>query len=213
MLKRNQGETKVGIQKNFILFLIIPLLLLLSGCRVVLFSSAGPFTEGVVDNKQVQLDSKVFIKRKTLTIRNETTFPPGTILSITLRPYPVDSSRRKIQNYMIEAKKDIVVSKEITVNDEGTLEAIVLNRPDPMKRYLLQITFHPEKQVEKVKDVFGAKGENLQKGSGVEKTQENSYIYSKYINVMNIEDPDGIGAGLELLSKSEIEEMFQQENK
>lgn len=200
----------MGIRRKFVL-LIIPILLLLSGCRVVLFSSDGPITERVA-SKQVHLDSKVFIKRNTLTIRNETTFPPGTIFSIALRPYPADSSRRKIQNYMIEADKNSVVSKEITVNKNGTVNPIVLKRPDPMKRYVLQIKFQPEKQAEEVKGIFGEKGEKLQKGSGVEEIQEGSSIYSKYINIMSIEDPDGIGASLDFLSKSEIEEMYHQES-
>jgi hypothetical protein len=200
----------VEIQRKFTLFLIIPIILLLSGCRIILFSSEGPLIEKLA-SKQVQLDSKVFIKRNTLTIRNETTFPPGTILSIVVRPYPVDSNLLNIQTYAIEAKKDIVISRDIIVKEDGTMDAIMLNRPDPTKRYLLQITFLPEKQEEEVKDIFGEKGETLQKGAAVEEIQKGSYIYSKYINLMSIEDPDGIGASLDFLSKSEIEEMYHQE--
>jgi hypothetical protein len=195
-------------QKKIIIFLLIPLLLLLCGCRVVLFED---MIKETITSKRVQLESNVFIKKKKLTVRHVTTFPPGSIFNFELRPYPEDTLLKKIFNYDLDAPKESVLSKEIIVNDDGTLDASILDRPDLMKRYLLQITFSPQLQEDSVKEIFGNTGEGLSKGDGVEALEDGSYVYRKYINIMNYEDPDGIGGPLEFLSKAEIEEMFHKE--
>ncbi|WP_113927176.1 hypothetical protein [Bacillus sp. P14.5] len=116
-----------------------------------------------------------------------------------------------IQNYRVDAQRDSIVLKEVTVNADKTLDAVILDRPDPMKRYLLQVTFDPKIQKDSVKEIFGENGERLSKGAGVEELSDGSYIFRKYINIMSYEDPNGIGGPLDFLSKLEIDEMYHRE--
>ncbi|WP_113927175.1 hypothetical protein [Bacillus sp. P14.5] len=59
----------MGIKKSLIIvYLFIPMLLLLSGCRIVFLEE--PLTEQIT-NEKVHLDSKVFIKKINLQLGNQ----------------------------------------------------------------------------------------------------------------------------------------------
>ncbi|RIW28950.1 hypothetical protein D3H55_20510 [Bacillus salacetis] len=158
------------------------LCLLLGGCRVILVDDS-------IENpdSKYKLDAKVYIKRATILIRSETTLPPETELEISILPYSDQQPRGKIQGYQVEPEDKSVISTTATVGNKGKVDPIVLNRPDPSKRYRIEIA--------------------VSKENGTEEFAEASF--ARYINLMKIEDPDGIGANLAFLSMSEIKELFQ----
>jgi hypothetical protein len=156
--------------KRFTLPFICTMCLGLAGCRVILFAPAeiaqSPFT----------MDAHVYIKRAKIIIRTETSLPPETPLSLSIQPYSDHHPLGKIQSYMVDPQTENVFEKNVTVDEEGKIEPVVIDRPDPSKRY-------------RIKLVAGK--------------------MVKYINLMKIEDPDGIGANLTFLSMEEIKERYQ----
>ncbi|PFA62978.1 hypothetical protein CN378_18225 [Bacillus sp. AFS015802] len=142
----------------------------LAGCRIIL--SEEPATI----SSSFSLDAHVYLKRTKVLIRTETTLPPETPLLISIQPYSEDQPLRKIQTYKVEPQPEEVTAKAAYVDQEGKVEPVVMDRPDPSKRYRIKIVA----------------------GKMV-----------KYMNLMKIEDPDGIGANLTFLSVEEIKERYQ----
>ncbi|MCR8848319.1 hypothetical protein NQ095_07885 [Rossellomorea sp. SC111] len=156
--------------------------LLLGGCRVIFFE------ESVENpNTKYKLDAKVYIKRANIIIRNKTNLPPKTELAISIQPYSENQLLGKIQAYKVEPQNEKVNNTTVIVDEKGKVEPVVIDRPDPSKRYRIEVSVKNE-----------------------DTTEDNNKIsLAKYINLMKIEDPDGIGANLTFLSMAEIKELFQ----
>lgn len=168
--------------KFYSLILLSVFCLLLGGCRVILFEESVE-----VPNSKYKLDAKVYIKRANIIIRNKTNLPPKTELAISIQPYSENQLLGKIQTYEVEPQKENVTTTTVFVDEEGKVKPVVIDRPDPSKRYRIEILVKNENTAEDNKKI--------------------SLV--KYINLMKIEDPDGIGANLTFLSMAEIKELFQ----
>ncbi|WP_335869988.1 hypothetical protein [Bacillus sp. 2205SS5-2] len=108
-------------------------------------------------------------------------------MEVSIRPYSENQRLGKIQEYRVEPQTEKVTNTTVIVNDKGKVETVVIDRPDTSKRYRIELSVKKENATEAEK-IFSLK---------------------KYINLVRIEDPDGIGANLSFLSMAEIRELFQ----
>jgi hypothetical protein len=156
--------------KRFTLPFVCTMCLVLAGCRVILFAPAEKAQSSFT------MDAHLYLKRAKIIIRTETSLPPETPLSLSIQPYSDHHPLGEIQSYMVDPQQENVAGTTVIVDEEGKIEPVVIDRPDPSKRY-------------RIKLVAGK--------------------MVKYMNLMKIEDPDGIGANLTFLSVEEIKERFQ----
>ncbi len=197
--------------KRLYLIILVPcLFIFLSGCRVVLFSEdAGdsPVIKEIGGEEKVHLDASVNLRTKSLLIRSRTTFPPGTVFDVELKEYPKDATAFNVETFSIEPKEKSVLASTMTVQKDGSVDAIVMKRPDFNTRYRLQITFNPTTQTEEVKETLGGNGENMANDTGIEEMEidnRKTYIYRKYVNIMKRDEPFGFLGEMDFLSMKEI---------
>jgi hypothetical protein len=130
-------------------------------------------------------------------VRAETTFPPGTMFDVEVNPYPEEASAFQVELSSVDPLKENVASSTMTVNEDGEMEGIVVDRPDFNTRYRVQITFNPASQQKDIVNILGSNGENMAIEPGVEKLENSeTLVYRKYVNVMKRDEPDGFEAKL-----------------
>ncbi|WP_201716043.1 hypothetical protein [Rossellomorea arthrocnemi] len=127
---------------------IITVLSLLSGCRVILTREASK--EKPVKPQMVKIDARVNLKSQKIIIRGNSTLPAGARLDVNLKPYSEDAPREEIEPYLVEPEETVLASATTKVNDDGSIELTVLKRPDPGKRYRLDLLFIPSRQPEDI---------------------------------------------------------------
>lgn len=182
----------------FFLWLILILItILISGCRVILFSEDSTPIIKEIGKQSVDLDATAFVRTGSILIRGETTFPPGTEFNVELSPYPEDASAFQVELFSVEPLKENTVSSTMTVNEAGEMEGIVIDRPDFNTRYRVQILFDPASQTKEVLKKLGSNGENMEMIAGVEQLENSEkFVYRKYVNIMRRDEPDGFEAKL-----------------
>lgn len=109
------------------------LCLVLGGCRVILFAPSEKA------HSEFALEAHVFLKRAKVLIRTETTLPPQTKLDISIQPYSDNQPLGKIQTYKVDPLQEKIAARTVTVDEEGKVEPVVIDRPDPSKRYRIKI--------------------------------------------------------------------------
>jgi hypothetical protein len=186
--------------KSFFLLLLILIAISLSGCRVILFSEDSPPFVKEMGKQRVHLEAKAIVRSASIIIRSETTFPPGTIFDVELKPYPEDATAFQVETYSVAPLKENAVSSTLTVNEKGELEGIVIDRPDINTRYRIQITFNPASQPKEVVNILGSNGERMEIETGVERLENSdTFVYRKAVNIMKKSEPFGIGAKLDFV--------------
>ncbi len=192
-------------KRLYIIILVSCLFIFLSGCRVDLFSeeaSDSPFIKETGGEEKVQLDASVNLRTKSLLIRSRTTFPPGTVFDVELKEYPQEATAFNVETFSIEPKEKSVLASTMTVQEDGSVDAIVMKRPDFNTRYRLQITFNPTTQTEEVRETLGENGENMANDTGIEEMEidnRKTYIYRKYVNIMKRDEPFGFLGEMDFL--------------
>ena len=111
------------------------------------------------------------LRTKSLLIRSRTTFPPDTVFDVELKEYPQEATAFNVETFSIEPKEKSVLASTMTVQEDGSVDAIVMKRPDFNTRYRLQITFNPTTQTEKVRETLGENGENMANDTGIEEME------------------------------------------
>ncbi len=139
------------IKYLFLCASIVTLLSMLTGCRVVLTQEASGEKAKPIPPQLVKIDATVNLKSQKIIIRGNTTLPAGAKLDVRLMPYSDDAPREEIEPYLIEPEDTIMASANTKVNEDGSIELTVLKRPDPAKRYRLDLLFIPDRQPEEVK--------------------------------------------------------------
>lgn len=130
---------------------IVTLLSLLTGCRVILTEEATGETKKPAKPQLVKIDATVNLKSQKIIVRGNSTLPAGAIVDVRLMPYSDDAPREEIEPYLIEPEDTVMASANTKVNEDGSIELTVLKRPDPAKRYRLDLLFIPDRQPEEVK--------------------------------------------------------------
>jgi hypothetical protein len=172
----------------------------LSGCRVILFSEDSTPIVKEMGKQRVHIEAKAFVRSASIVIRSETTFPPGTIFDVELKPYPEEATAFQVETYSVAPLKENAVSSTMTVNEKGELEGVVIDRPDINTRYRIQITFNPASQPKKVVNILGSNGEQMEISPGVEQLENSeTFVYRKFVNIMKKSEPFGIGAKLDFV--------------
>ncbi|PFA63259.1 hypothetical protein CN378_19785 [Bacillus sp. AFS015802] len=124
-------------------------LTLLTGCRVILTQEAAE--EKPIKPQIVKIDATVNLKSQKIIVRGNTTLPPGTSLELRLKPYSDSATREEIEPYSIDPEDTVMASAGAKVMEDGSIELTVLKRPDPAKRYRLDLLFRPDRQPDDVK--------------------------------------------------------------
>jgi hypothetical protein len=160
--------------------MMMVLLLLLSGCRIEMNLSEGssPGTAAhsspsssasanVVEDEplSVYLNGDVEYDETQITLKLHTELQKGTLLYVILREYPKDASLKGIADGSVEPVEAPVY--------EGTVEAEKKDITLPIKReedkvYTLSVEFKPEIQPDELKEVYGARGENIVIASNIQ---------------------------------------------
>jgi hypothetical protein len=183
--------------KSCFLLLFVLFTILLSGCRVILFSEDSPPILKELGKQKVNLDATAFVRTASILIRAETTFPPGSVFDVELNAYPEEASAFQVELSSVDPLKEDAASSTMTVNEDGEMEGIVIDRPDYNTRYRIRISFDPASQPKEVVDKLGRNGENMEMAAGVEQLENSkTFVYRKYVNVMRRDEPGGFEAEL-----------------
>ncbi|WP_175990282.1 hypothetical protein [Bacillus sp. Marseille-Q1617] len=173
--------------------LSLSLLLLLSGCRVVLVDESLKQTAEEPEAKgkeQISLQSTMQFSKDKLVFRGVTDLPQGSVIEASLKEYPDEVTLEQVMNAEADPVDESKISQTGEVEDDGSF-LIVMKREKPEKRYQVSVQFRPELQPQPVKDLYGETGENIGPGEGVfqyEVDQSQFTGIALYGALPNIED-------------------------
>ncbi|MGF2614492.1 hypothetical protein FZC84_14000 [Rossellomorea vietnamensis] len=163
-------------------FLMLALLLLLSGCRIELsLDEAPPDTGGAAQSSVPSSEANTVKKNESLSVfingeidydesqirlMTETDLQEGAVLKVQLKQYPKDAALRDIFNGEVELVETPVLEETMEVDSNGGLDVTLERESDIV--YFLTVQFNPELQPDDIKEVYGSRGENIVVSSNVE---------------------------------------------
>ncbi|WP_113927122.1 hypothetical protein [Bacillus sp. P14.5] len=163
-------------------FLLLALLLLLSGCRIELsLDEAPPGTGGAAQSSVPRSEANTVKKNESLSVfingeidydesqirlMTETDLQEGAVLKVQLKQYPKDAALRDIFNGEVELVETPVLEETMEVDSNGGLDVTLERESDIV--YFLTVQFNPELQPDDIKEVYGSRGENIVVSSNVE---------------------------------------------
>jgi hypothetical protein len=162
-----------------IVCLLVGLLLLMSGCRVVLvdpsLKASNPEKSAPL-KEQIKLQAHIQYDNRKIVFRGETELPEGAILEASKMEYPEGTEPFSVEVGTADPLKDTKAAEKTEVTKDGTF-LVVLKR-DPQKRYQISFQFRPELQPDPIKEKYGETGNNIGTSEGLFNYEDNGTGYT-----------------------------------
>ncbi len=177
-----------------VIYTLLVCLLFLTGCRVEMASEL-PEKKFVPEGVRIELTGTVLLDEKELIVEGQSNLPEDAIMFAGLKEYGDYENYGRVINWQGVESEEYVTESTGVVNEKGTFR-IKVERPNPEKRYKLEVIFNPAIQKSKVQEIYGFWGEDIAPNIGYFDFEHNENTLSGMIKVapiVNTSDANGIG--------------------
>ncbi|WP_456272437.1 hypothetical protein [Bacillus sp. AK031] len=148
---------------------VIFVVVVLSGCRVVLFDETlDTETTSTKKSEEVMLEGSVRIENARLIIRGTTNLPEGSTILIGLKSFPENVGNTEILEGKGQASKKFTEEHTAKVDEAGEFTKVIEKAQDS-QQFQLEVWFRPNLQNKAVQDRYGQSGEFLAEVDGFTK--------------------------------------------
>ncbi|UII58277.1 hypothetical protein LS684_21950 (plasmid) [Cytobacillus spongiae] len=113
----------------------------------------------------IEIDAKLLVHRKRVTIRGKSNLKQGVRLTATLKLFPDSATMLDVLNSRSDNEPKEITARYTTVEEGGEFSLSVPRSSDE-KRYRVDLTLDPLNQSKEVQHKYGMYGEKMESSLG-----------------------------------------------